>query len=195
MQVLLENPDTFLLMSAMACLLVGSGFFSASETALFFLSTDEVQAFQKSDRHSEHIVVALLKQPDRLLTAVLFWNLLINLTFFACGVVISGQLVESGHGAVAGVFGVLSLSLMIIFGEVVPKSGAVMFRQPLARLVSFPLAFAALADFRNRDSRDASSFLAGHQAGAVPASGRSRTGHRKLGQQQVCAASGAAGSA
>ena len=142
MQVLLENPDTFLLMSAMACLLVGSGFFSASETALFFLSTDEVQAFQKSDRHSEHIVVALLKQPDRLLTAVLFWNLLINLTFFACGVVISGQLVESGHGAVAGVFGVLSLSLMIIFGEVVPKSGAVMFRQPLARLVSFPLAFA-----------------------------------------------------
>jgi putative hemolysin len=142
MQALLENPDTLLLMSAMLCLLVGSGFFSASETALFFLSTEEVQAFQRNDRPSERIVVALLKQPDRLLTAVLFWNLLINLTFFAVGVVISGKLISTGNNTAAGVFGLLNLSLMIVFGEVVPKSSAVMFRQPLARLVSFPLALA-----------------------------------------------------
>lgn len=142
MQALLENPDTLLLMSAMLCLLVGSGFFSASETALFFLSSEELQAFQQNQRHSEHIVVALLKQPDRLLTAVLFWNLLINLSFFACGVVISGKLVADGHRASAGAFGMFSLSLMIVFGEVVPKSCAVMFRQSLARLVSYPLAFA-----------------------------------------------------
>lgn len=142
MQALLENPDTLLLMSAMLCLVVGSGFFSASETALFFLSTEEVQTFQRSGRPSERIVVALLKQPDRLLTAVLFWNLLVNLTFFAVGVVISGELISTGNNTAAGVFGLLNLSLMIVFGEVVPKSSAVMFRQPLARLVSFPLAFA-----------------------------------------------------
>ena len=142
MQALLENPDTLLLMSAMLCLLIGSGFFSASETALFFLSTEEIQAFQHNDRPSERIIVGLLKEPDRLLTAVLFWNLLINLTFFACGVVISGKLVASGNNAAAGIFGILNLSLMIVFGEVVPKSSAVMFRQPLARLVSFPLAFS-----------------------------------------------------
>ncbi len=142
MQALLENPDALLLMSAMLCLLIGSGFFSASETALFFLSTEEIQTFQQNDRPSERIIVGLLKEPDRLLTAVLFWNLLINLTFFACGVVISGKLVASGNSAAAGIFGILNLSLMIVFGEVVPKSSAVMFRQPLARLVSFPLAFA-----------------------------------------------------
>ncbi len=142
MQALFENPDTLFLMSAMLCLLIGSGFFSASETALFFLSTDEIQAFQQNDRHSEQVIVALLQQPDRLLTAVLFWNLLINLTFFACGVVISGQLAADGHRAAAGVFGVVSLGMMIVFGEVLPKSCAVIFRQSLARVVSFPLAFA-----------------------------------------------------
>ena len=142
MQALLQNPDTLLLMSAMLCLLIGSSFFSASETALFFLSAEEVQTFQRSDRPSERIIVALLKQPDRLLTAVLFWNLLINLTFFAIGVVISGKLVSTGQNAAAGAFGLLNLTLMIVFGEVVPKSSAVMFRQPLARLVSYPLAFA-----------------------------------------------------
>ena len=142
MQALLLNPDTFLLMSAMLCLLIGSAFFSASETAFFLLSTEEIKAFQQNDRPSERIVVGLLKEPDRLLTAILFWNLLINLTFFACGVVISGKLVSSGNNAAAGLFGILNLSLMIVFGEVGPKSSAVMFRQPLARLVSFPLAFA-----------------------------------------------------
>jgi len=142
MQALLQNPDTLLLMSAMLCLLIGSGFFSASETALFFLSTEEIQAFQQNDRPSERIVVGLLKEPDRLLTAILFWNLLINLSFFACGVVISGKLVSSGNNAAAGLFGILNLSLMIVFGEVGPKSSAVMFRQQLARLVSFPLALA-----------------------------------------------------
>jgi putative hemolysin len=145
MQALLDNPDTLLLMSTMLCLLIGSGFFSASETALFFLSTEEVQAFQRGEHAGERLVVALLERPDRLLTAVLFWNLVINLTFFACGVVISGQLMSEGHRAAAGIFGVLSLSLMIVFGEVVPKSCAVMFRQTLARLVSFPLAFAVKA--------------------------------------------------
>jgi CBS domain containing-hemolysin-like protein len=142
MQALLENPDTLLLLSAMLCLLVGSGFFSASETALFFLSTEEIQTFQRNDRPRERLVVELLKNPDRLLTAVLFWNLLINLTFFACGVVISGQLMSTGDNAAAGIFGILNLSLMIVFGEVVPKSSAVMFRQPLSRLVSYPLAIA-----------------------------------------------------
>ncbi|NQV25611.1 MAG: DUF21 domain-containing protein [Rhodopirellula sp.] len=142
MQALLENPETLLLLSAMLCLLAGSGFFSASETALFFLSTEEVKAFQHNNRPSERIVVALLKQPDRLLTAVLFWNLLINLSFFACAVVISGRLMATGNNAAAGVFSLLNLCVMIVFGEVVPKSSAVMFRQPLARFVSFPLAFA-----------------------------------------------------
>jgi putative hemolysin len=142
MQALLENSDTLFVLSAMLCLLVGSGFFSASETALFFLSTEEVQMFQRNDRPSERLVVALLKEPDRLLTAVLFWNLLINLTFFACGVVISGQLMSTDNNAAASIFGILNLSLMIIFGEVVPKSSAVIFRQPLARLVSYPLTFA-----------------------------------------------------
>jgi len=142
MQALLLNPDTHLLMSAMLCLLIGSGFFSASETAFFFLSTEEIQAFQQNDRPSERIVVRLLKEPDRLLTAILFWNLLINLSFFACGVVISSKLLANGNNAAAGLFGILNLSLMIVFGEVGPKSSAVMFRQPLARLVSFPLAFA-----------------------------------------------------
>ena len=113
MQALLLNPDTHLLMSAMLCLLIGSAFFSSSETAFFFLSTEEIKPFQHNASPSERIVVGLLKEPDRLLTAILFWNLLINLSFFACGVVISSKLLANGNNAAAGLFGILNLSLMI----------------------------------------------------------------------------------
>ncbi len=65
---------------------------------------------------------------------------MINLSFFACGIVISGRLIEHKHAAAAGVFSVLSVTLMIICGESCRKSGAVLFRQGLARLVSVPLA-------------------------------------------------------
>ena len=142
MSVLFESPETVVPLLAMLALLAGSGFFSSSETALFFLSHDQVRAFQNSKRSSERRVFGLLLDPDRLLTAVLFWNLVINLAYFACGIFVSQRLFELGHSAWAGAFGVGSLSLMIVCGEVLPKSSAVMYREPLARTVSLPLAFA-----------------------------------------------------
>ena len=145
MTVFFENPELFIPLLAMVCLLVGSGFFSSSETALFFLSSDELADFQKRGRASELRVVALLKDPDRLLTAVLFWNLVINLAYFSCGVVITERLIEMKSAGLAGAFSIVSLSTMIICGEVVPKSSAVMFRGGLSRLVSLPLAFAVRA--------------------------------------------------
>ncbi|MBI1312792.1 DUF21 domain-containing protein [bacterium] len=140
MDAFLETPGLLTPALVMVCLLAGSAFFSSSETALFFLSSDEVQAFSRSKRRSEKRVAALLHDPDRLLTAVLFWNLVINLSFFTCGIVISGRLIAHRHAATAGAFSVFSVALMIICGEVMPKSGAALFRQSLARLVSVPLA-------------------------------------------------------
>lgn len=145
MEAFLETPGLLTPALIMVCLLTGSAFFSSSETALFFLSSDEVQAFGRSRRRSERRVASLLRDADRLLTAVLFWNLVINLSFFACGIVISGKLMESGHTATAGAFSIFSVTLMIICGEVMPKSGAVLHPQGLARLVSVPLAVAVRA--------------------------------------------------
>eukprot|EP00913_Durusdinium_trenchii_P008954 g8420.t1 len=86
--------------------------------------------------------VCVTLRPDRLLTAILFWNLLINLGFFATSIVIAQQLVTAGYSASAGVLGVGSLFIIILMGEVLPKSGAVVFRRTLAPWVSWPLAAA-----------------------------------------------------
>lgn len=126
---------------SMLGLICASAFFSASETALFYLSHDELRAF-RSGRPRERIVAALMADPERLLTGILFWNLVINLLYFAVGVVIARQLAREGATAVAGLIGLGSLFGIILFGEVVPKSGAVVFRRRLAVLVCWPLAAA-----------------------------------------------------
>ena len=126
---------------AMAVLVVLSGFFSASETALFFLGRDQVRAFRHGNRR-ERLVAALLDQPDRLLTAILFWNLAINLIFFALSSVISVE-IEITRGPVAGgLFALVSLLVLIFFGEVIPKSLALILRGWLARFIGAPLALA-----------------------------------------------------
>ena len=134
------DPEILILLATMACLLVGSGLCSASEAALFFLSQEELQAFQRSSKPSEQRVVALLKDSDLLLTALLFWNLVINLSIFAMGVVISERLVAKDQRAAAGALGIVTLVAVISFGEVLPKTTAVLFRKSFARLVSLPIS-------------------------------------------------------
>lgn len=124
---------------ALLALIFASGFFSGSETAIFYLSRSELRQFSKG-KPSEQIVAALAADADRLLTAVLFWNLLINLSYFAVAGVIARRLADQGLTAAAGVFTVGSLLAIILFGEVLPKSLSIVFRKKIAILVSWPLA-------------------------------------------------------
>ena len=123
---------------AMAGLILASGFFSSSETALFYLSRDDLIAFRVG-RRRQRMVADLLADPDRLLTAVLFWNLLINLTYFAISVVLARH-VGRDSTATATMIPLASLVGIILFGEVVPKSLAVVFRRRLATVVVWPLS-------------------------------------------------------
>ena len=84
-------------MAAMCCLILASGFFSASETALFYLSHDELRGMRTGTAR-ERMAAELLRRADRLLTAVLFWNLVINLTYFATSVVVAQRLFRAAHG-------------------------------------------------------------------------------------------------
>ena len=130
-----------LIMSGLAFV---SAFFSASETALFYLSRDELRAMQVG-RPRQRLAARLLHNPERLLTAILFWNLIVNLTYFAVSVIVTRRLISAGHTAAAGIGGLLSVGGLIIFGEVLPKSSAVVFRRPIAELFVWPLALAVRA--------------------------------------------------
>lgn len=133
-------------LALMLVLILCSGFFSSSETAFFFLSREQILRFSQGNRR-QRMIAALMADPDRLLTAVLFWNLLINLAYFSVGIVVMQRLHDSGFPLVAAVLAVVNLVGMIVLGEVLPKSCAVVFRQRVAVQASWPLAAAvALLD-------------------------------------------------
>ncbi len=125
----------------LAGLIVASAFFSGSETALFYLSRDELRSLQLGKPRKRR-VAELLRDPDRLLTAVLFWNLITNLTYFAVSVVMARQMMARNERALAGLVSLGSLFAIILLGEVVPKSAAVVFHRRIAVIVGWPLAAA-----------------------------------------------------
>jgi putative hemolysin len=123
---------------AMLVLMGLSAFLSASETALFFLSHEEIRGF-RTGRARERAVVALLSDPDRVLTGILFWNLVVNLLFFAVSIVVSQRLIAAHLPSAAGVFAFAAIVALLLFGEVVPKVIAAMWRRWLAPLVALPV--------------------------------------------------------
>lgn len=125
-------------LTAMGVLILGSAFFSSSEAALFCLRRPDRHRLASGNR-PQRVAATLLAEPDRLLTAVLFWNLLFNLTYFTIVSIVSLRLDREGHTA-AGAFAVGSLLVMIVLSEMLPKSLAVLQPQKLVSVVAIPLA-------------------------------------------------------
>ncbi len=139
MSEFLHSTDRWLAgLVAMLALMALSAFLSASETALFFLSHDEIRAFRVG-RPRERAAASLLADPDRVLTGILFWNLVVNLLYFAVSIVVSERLLTADLRTAAAVFGFVSLLALLLFGEVVPKVAAALFRRRVAPLVTLPI--------------------------------------------------------
>lgn len=123
----------------MAC----SGFFSASEAALFYIQALD-RRHLRNGTLAEQAAAALLSNPDRLLSAVLFWNLVINIAYFSIASICAIRIEESADlGQASAIsFAAISLLSIIFFSEMLPKSVAVLKPRELATLVSMPLTFA-----------------------------------------------------
>jgi len=123
----------------MTVLMALSGFFSASEAALFSLRAVDRRRLAAGSR-AQQAAARLLQNPDRLLSAVLFWNLVVNIMYFAIAAMVGARWNADPTPRI--VFGVGSLLAIIFFSEMVPKSIAVMRAPWLAAQVSIPLTVA-----------------------------------------------------
>lgn len=132
------------LIVAMMALAAGSAFFSCSEAALFSLQSDDRRTL-KNGPLSGQVALRLLELPDRLLTAILFWNLIINIVYFALASVISIRLEREGLRTEAGTVALVSLLAIIVFSEMVPKTIGVLMPRLLSQTLSLPLAGAVRA--------------------------------------------------
>lgn len=129
------------ILAAMLVLLLGSAFFSSSEAALFYLTRDDRERFVHGTRAQKR-VVTLLSHPEKLLTSILFWNLVINVVYFALASRMGLALEQQGHTEAAAGVTIGALMSIILLSEMLPKNLAVLWPRGVACLVSLPLTGA-----------------------------------------------------
>ncbi len=132
------------LIAAMVVLAGFSALFSCSEAALFCLQSDDRRRLKQGST-AQRKVIELLYRPERLLTAILFWNLLVNVVYFALSSVMCIQLERMGHRTEAGITAVVALVAIILCSEMVPKTIGVIQPRLVSTLVSIPLTVSIRA--------------------------------------------------
>lgn len=123
---------------ALLLLLILSGFFSGSETALLSLDKLRVRFLQQRQRHNADKLASLLDNPDRLLGGILIGNNLVNI---AASVIATGLFV-SYFGEQGEWLTVLILTpILLIFSEVCPKTYSAQYPEKMSFLVLHPIRF------------------------------------------------------
>jgi putative hemolysin len=122
--------------AALLVLLVFSGIFSGSETALVALSIARVEALVTEGRTGAKALYRLKKDPSRMLTTILIGNNLVNISASALATVIATR--EFGSAGPGIAVGVLTL-FILVFGEITPKSLATRHSERISLFISYPL--------------------------------------------------------
>ncbi|GAB6138331.1 hemolysin family protein [Halanaerobaculum tunisiense] len=100
-------------------LLCGSAFFSGSETALMSVNKIEIRHLQQEGNAKAAILEKLLSTPDRLISTILVGNNLVNIAASSIATKIAIDIF--GNAGVGIATGLVTL-LLLIFGEITPKS-------------------------------------------------------------------------
>lgn len=116
-------------------LLAASAACSAFETALFSLSAQALQEFERSPDPNRRRVHQVMTHPHRALLTLLLCNSIVNIAFFTLALLVAQRVAESWP-ALAALFGAATPFLVIIFAEMAPKALALRASKELAPLAA-----------------------------------------------------------
>ena len=118
-------------------LLLGSGFFSASETSLMSLSKIRIRYMEDEGVKGAKLVGSLIEKSSDLLSSILVGNNIVNIA--ATCVSTSLFINIFGDGGVAIATAVMTV-LVLVFGEITPKTIAANSPEKVAVVVSKPIS-------------------------------------------------------
>ena len=122
-------------------LLFLSGFFSSSETALFSISRTKARHLAKQKDRTSLLIQRMKADPHRLLTTILIGNNVVNVGASALATSVTIQVFPNYAVGVATGF---MTFLILVFGEVFPKSMATRNNLLIARLTIRPIYWLSI---------------------------------------------------
>ncbi len=115
------ETSTIIKLIVLLVLLILSAFFSSSETALSTVSRVRIRTLKEEGNKKAITLSKVLSNPSKMLSAILIGNNVVNLTASALSTTVAIEIF--GNAYVGICTGVLTL-LILIFGEILPKTGA-----------------------------------------------------------------------
>jgi CBS domain containing-hemolysin-like protein len=128
-------------LTVLLVLLFFSGFFSSAETALFSISRTRAIHLAKESGRTYQLIRQMKADPHRLLSTILIGNNVVNVGASALATSLTIQMVSSN--AVGVTTGIMTL-LILVFGEVFPKSIATRNNLMVARIVIIPIYWMSI---------------------------------------------------
>ncbi|MAG39428.1 hypothetical protein CMI41_00460 [Candidatus Pacearchaeota archaeon] len=118
--------------------LVLSGFFSGIETALMSLNRIKVKSLLKQKKKGSKILAKLKENPHKLIITILIGNNVVNIAAASLATVVFSQIFDS---AVIGISTGIMTILILIFGEITPKTIAASNAEAIA-LSTAPIIYS-----------------------------------------------------
>ncbi len=125
-------------------LLVLSGFFSSAETSLFSISRTRIRHLAKEDERFFRLIEKMRENPHKLLTTILIGNNIVNVGAAALATSVVMDLFP--NYAVGLATGIMTF-LILVFGEVLPKSTATRNNVLIAKITIYPIYWCSLIFF------------------------------------------------
>ncbi|MEE8469698.1 MAG: hemolysin family protein [Dehalococcoidia bacterium] len=118
------------------CLLL-SGFFSSSEVAFVSLQKLRLKHLANTEGGAAKQVASMTEKPEHLLTTILLGNNLVNTAAAALATIIALSIMAEGYAVLVATAS--ATILLLIFGEVFPKTVATRYGERLALLYATPM--------------------------------------------------------
>ncbi len=134
------DPSAVMQMIVLIILIILSGFFSAAETALTTVSQNKLRAMlEEGGRRSKKAsrIIKMKEDSTKLLTTILIGNNIVNLSASALTTVFATNIFGSGWIGLAT--GILTF-IILILGEITPKSLAVLYNVRLSMFFATPIS-------------------------------------------------------
>ena len=128
------DDGSITLLAALIILVAFSAFFSASETAFSSLNQIRLKSRAEDGDSAAARVLAMSEKYDKLLSTILIGNNIVNIAAASIGTVLFTRLLDPERGATVSTI-VLTI-VVLIFGEVTPKSLAKEMPETVATAVS-----------------------------------------------------------
>ncbi|WP_254544875.1 DUF21 domain-containing protein [Halomarina pelagica] len=128
---------------AVGMLLALSPFFSSSESAIFSRPDEWIQSVAADGSPESLALQELRANPHRLLVTILVGNNLVNIAITSIVTVLVAQFVPPGFAVVIATLGMSVL--ILVFGEIVPKSYGLGHAQSRSLRVARPVSYVERA--------------------------------------------------